>query len=152
MRRSAAAIATQTQPETRNRDDILVLATRILGFPIDVVWSREGARRLYQGVVHLPPQSSARRLVVEIGGRSTELIRGHASKPDSRESFRVGTRSLVQALFFAAGEFSTQAFRMAEIAAKAVLDAARRSTPPRRLAGRSPTPASALVGAVGATF
>jgi exopolyphosphatase/guanosine-5'-triphosphate,3'-diphosphate pyrophosphatase len=49
---------------------------RVLGFPIDVISGREEARLIYQGVAHLLPQSDERRLVVDIGGRSTELILG----------------------------------------------------------------------------
>ena len=52
--------------------------TQILGFPIDVISGREEARLIYQGVAHLLPQSDERRLVVDIGGRSTELILGRA--------------------------------------------------------------------------
>ena len=70
------AVATQTLREARNREEFLARAHKILGFPIDVIPGREEARLIYQGVAHLLPQSDERRLVVDIGGRSTEMILG----------------------------------------------------------------------------
>ena len=70
------AVATQTLREARNRDAFLQKANQILGFPIEVIAGREEARMIYQGVAHLLPQSPERRLVIDIGGRSTELILG----------------------------------------------------------------------------
>lgn len=122
------AVATQTLREARNRDEFLTPATKILGFPIDVVSGREEARLIYQGVAHLLPQSDERRLVVDIGGRSTELILGHGFEARTMESFRVGSVAWSMR-YFAEGEFSTQAFQMAEIAAKAVLDEALNAYP-----------------------
>src|SRR5512140_1857834 len=70
------AVATQTLREARNRSDFLARADQVLGFPIDVISGREEARLIYEGVARLLPQSNERRLVVDIGGRSTELIVG----------------------------------------------------------------------------
>ena len=75
-RTQVRAVATQTLREARNRDDFLVRATEILGFPIDVISGPEEARLIYQGVARLLPQSDERRLVIDIGGRSTEMILG----------------------------------------------------------------------------
>ena len=74
------AVATQTLREARNREAFLVRANQVLGFPIDVISGREEARLIYQGVAKLLPRSSERRLVVDIGGRSTELIVGRGGK------------------------------------------------------------------------
>ena len=63
----------------------------MLGFPIDVIAGREEARLIYQGVAHLLPQSSERRLVVDIGGRSTEMILGQGLDAHTLESYRVGS-------------------------------------------------------------
>ncbi|HSV54349.1 MAG TPA: exopolyphosphatase [Burkholderiaceae bacterium] len=117
------AVATQTLREARNRDEFLVRAHKVLGFPIDVVSGREEARLIYQGVAHLLPQSDERRLVVDIGGRSTELILGQGFNAEVMESYRVGSVAWSMK-YFADGQFSTQAFQAAEIAAKAVLDEA----------------------------
>jgi exopolyphosphatase/guanosine-5'-triphosphate,3'-diphosphate pyrophosphatase len=85
------AVATQTLREARNRAEFLTEAERILGFPIDVVSGREEARLIYQGVAHSLPQSTERRLVVDIGGRSTELILGTGFEAQVMESYRVGS-------------------------------------------------------------
>lgn len=79
-------MATRTLREARNRDVFLARAHQILGFPIDVISGREEARLIYQGVAHLLPQSDERRLVVDIGGRSTELILGRNVQPEVMES------------------------------------------------------------------
>lgn len=117
------AVATQTLREARNRDEFLSRANQILGFPIDVISGREEARLIYLGVAKMLPQSRERRLVVDIGGRSTELIVGQGFEPETMESYRVGSIAW-STRYFRDGQFSKTAFQMAEIAAKAVLDEA----------------------------
>ena len=117
------AVATQTLREARNREEFLAKANKILGFPIDVISGREEARLIYQGVVHLLPQSDERRLVVDIGGRSTEMIVGKGLDALHMESYRVGSVAWSMK-YFQDGQFSARAFEMAEIAAKAILDEA----------------------------
>ncbi len=117
------AVATQTLREANNRDEFLSRAHQILGFPIDVIAGREEARLIYQGVAHLLPQSQERRLVIDIGGRSTEMILGCALEAKSMESWRVGSVAWSMK-YFPDGVLSARAFNSAEIAAKAVLDEA----------------------------
>jgi exopolyphosphatase/guanosine-5'-triphosphate,3'-diphosphate pyrophosphatase len=117
------AVATQTLREARNRDVFLQRAHKVLGFPIDVISGREEARLIYQGVAHLLPQSDERRLVVDIGGRSTEMILGKGLEAQTMESYRVGSVGWSMK-YFPDGQFSTRAFQTAEVAAKAVLDEA----------------------------
>lgn len=122
-RAQVRAVATQTLREARNREEFLSRGSEVLGYPIDVVSGPEEARLIYQGVARLLPQSDERRLVVDIGGRSTELILGHQFTPHAVASYRVGSVAWSQR-YFARGEFTPQAFATAEIAAKAVLDEA----------------------------
>jgi exopolyphosphatase/guanosine-5'-triphosphate,3'-diphosphate pyrophosphatase len=117
------AVATQTLREARNRDEFLSRGKEALGFEIDVISGREEARLIYQGVAHVLPRSDERRLVVDIGGRSTELILGQAFQARVMESYRVGSIAW-STRYFPNGQFSEQSFHMAEIAAKAVLDEA----------------------------
>jgi exopolyphosphatase / guanosine-5'-triphosphate,3'-diphosphate pyrophosphatase len=117
------AVATQTLREARNRDEFLAKAHKILGFPIDVISGREEARLIYQGVAHMLPQSDERRLVVDIGGRSTEMIVGKGLDARHMESYRVGSVAWSMK-YFADGQFNLSAFKAAEVAAKAVLDEA----------------------------
>jgi exopolyphosphatase/guanosine-5'-triphosphate,3'-diphosphate pyrophosphatase len=122
-RSQVRAVATQTLREARNRDEFLKRAHQVLGFPIDVIPGREEARLIYQGVAHLLPQSDERRLVVDIGGRSTEMILGQGLEARVMESYRVGSVAWSMK-YFAQGQFTPQAFHTANVAAKAVLDEA----------------------------
>ena len=115
------AVATQTLREARNRDEFLQRANKILGFPIDVIPGREEARLIYQGVAHMLPQSDERRLVIDIGGRSTEMIIGKGLDARAMESYRVGSVAWSMK-YFSEGQLTTRAFESAEIAAKAVLE------------------------------
>ncbi len=115
------AVATQTMREARNRDDFLARADQVLGFPIDVISGREEARLIYEGVARLLPQSNERRLVVDIGGRSTELIVGQQFDAHVTESYRVGSVTW-STRYFPDGRFTQNAFERAEIAAQAVLE------------------------------
>jgi len=117
------AVATQTLREARNRDEFLSRATEVLGFPVNVISGREEARLIYQGVSHLLPANGERRLVIDIGGRSTELIAGQGMSPATMESYRVGSIAWSQR-FFAEGLLTQRAFENAEVAATAVLDEA----------------------------
>lgn len=117
------AVATQTLREARNRDAFLATGMQKLGFPIDVISGREEARLIYQGVAQALPRTQERRLVIDIGGRSTEIILGCGREPLQMESYRVGSITW-STRYFADNQFTRRAFQMAEIAAKAVLDEA----------------------------
>jgi exopolyphosphatase / guanosine-5'-triphosphate,3'-diphosphate pyrophosphatase len=117
------AVATQTLREARNRDLFIKKAEQLLGFPIEVISGREEARLIYQGVSQVLEGAHEKRLVMDIGGRSTELIVGSGLQPTAMESYRVG--SVVWAeRYFADGRLDRSAFDTAIIAAKAVLDEA----------------------------
>lgn len=145
-RAQVRAVATQTLREARNREEFLRRGSEVLGHPIDVVSGLEEARLIYQGVARLLPQSGERRLVVDIGGRSTELILGEQFTPHAVASFRVGSVAW-SSRYFAEGAFSSQAFAAAEIAAKAVLDEALETY--RRDTWEVAYGSSGTVGAVG---
>jgi len=116
------AVATQTLREARNRDAFLARAQTVLGQPIEVISGREEARLIYAGVARLQP-SDVPRLVVDIGGRSTEMILGRGRRPLRAESFQVGSVSLSMR-FFGDGRFTEAAFRQAQVAAGAELEEA----------------------------
>ena len=116
------AVATQTLREARNRDSYLLRAQEALGFAIEVLSGREEARLIYAGVAHLQP-SNRPRLVIDIGGRSTELILGRGLTPSVAESFAVGCVSLSQR-FFGDGRLTAAAFNAAQVAAGAELEEA----------------------------
>ena len=116
------AVATQTLREAKNREEFLRLAKVALGFDVEVISGVEEARLIYQGVSRFLPQSEERRLVVDIGGRSTEFILGQGFAIHSTDSLRVG--SVAWSLkYFPKGQFTEEAFLRAEVAAESYLDA-----------------------------
>lgn len=139
------AVATQTLREARNRDAFLARAQAVLGFPIEVISGREEARLIFSGVARLQP-SAQQRLVVDIGGRSTEMIIGRGLSPQLAESFQVGSVSLSMK-YFPDGRFTPRAFREAQIAAGAELEEALSSFGRGRW--REALGSSGTVGAVG---
>ena len=125
------AVATQTLREARNRDVFLKRATQILGFPIEVISGKEEARLIYLGVSQLLPQSDEKRMVVDIGGRSTEIILGRNKESKQMESYRVGSVAW-SIKYFPNGIFSAESFKKSEVAAKAILDEAVAKYPPHK--------------------
>jgi exopolyphosphatase/guanosine-5'-triphosphate,3'-diphosphate pyrophosphatase len=113
-------VATQTLREARNREEFLTHGSQLLGYPIQVISGLEEARLIYQGVARLLPQSDERRLVIDIGGRSTELIVGQRFSAQSVASYPIGSVAWSQQ-FFPKGIFVPSAFDAAEAAAKVAL-------------------------------
>ncbi|NML18286.1 Ppx/GppA phosphatase family protein [Azohydromonas caseinilytica] len=123
------AVATQTLREARNRDEFLVRASDVLGAPVEVISGREEARLIFIGVAHLQP-SMLPRLVIDIGGRSTELVIGRGHVPGEAESFQVGSVSLSMR-YFSDGRLTAAAFEAARVAAQAEFEEAETSFEPR---------------------
>ncbi len=113
-------VATQTLREARNRDAFLAQAQSALGQTIEVISGREEARLIYKGVARLQA-SQAPRLVIDIGGRSTEMILGQGRQPRHAESFGIGCVGL-SLVHFPDGVMTAQAFREAQVAAGAELE------------------------------
>jgi len=138
------AVATQTLREAKNRDAFLVRAQAVLGRPIEIISGREEARLIFAGVARLQP-STVPRLVIDIGGRSTEMILGRGTRPRQAESFQVGSVSLSMK-YFPERRFTEKAFREAQVAAGAELEEALRQFAPKHW--REALGASGTVGAV----
>ncbi len=139
------AVATQTLREAKNREAFLKRGCEILGFPIEVIAGTEEARLIYQGVAHLLPSDNERRLVIDIGGRSTELVLGQSLDASETASFRVGSVTWSMK-YFPDGVFTEQTFYRADIAAQAVLEEAISAYP--RSQWHKAYGASGTVGAV----
>ena len=89
--RQVRAVATHTVRQLRAPETFLAPAEAALGHVIDVISGREEARLVYLGVAHeQPPQEGQKRLVIDIGGGSTECIIGRGFEPLERESLQVG--------------------------------------------------------------
>ncbi|MBL8512643.1 MAG: exopolyphosphatase, partial [Betaproteobacteria bacterium] len=74
-------VGTNALRMAKNAQAFIAKAEAALGFPIEIIAGREEARLIYLGVVQSLPPSQKKRLVVDIGGGSTEFIIGHRLKP-----------------------------------------------------------------------
>src|SRR5678809_805654 len=95
----------------------LARAQQALGFPIEIISGREEARLIYLGVAHSLPVSSHKRLVVDIGGGSTEFIIGTGLEPQLTESLYMGCLSY-SLKFFADGKVDKGRMKAAQLAAR----------------------------------
>jgi exopolyphosphatase/guanosine-5'-triphosphate,3'-diphosphate pyrophosphatase len=111
------AVATNTFRVARNVPDFLPRAEQALGFPIEVIAGREEARLIYTGVSHTLPASNEKRLIVDIGGGSTEVIIGRGDEPVLMSSLYMGCVSYSRQ-FFPDGVIDHHSMKMAEVAAR----------------------------------
>ncbi|MHB1084842.1 MAG: exopolyphosphatase [Thiobacillus sp.] len=114
-------IGTSALRVARNADAFIRKAEIALGHPIEIVAGREEARLIYLGVAHSLPASPDRRLVVDIGGGSTEFIIGTGLKPHERESLHMGCINF-SLRFFAKGVIDKAAMKAAELAAQSEVE------------------------------
>src|SRR5574343_2051989 len=84
------AVATNALRVAKNTTEFLPLAEAALGFPIEIIAGREEARLIYIGASHSLPSAAHKRLVVDIGGGSTEFIIGKRHEPLMMESLYMG--------------------------------------------------------------
>jgi len=111
------AVATNTFRVARNTRDFLPRAEAALGFPIEVIAGREEARLIFSGVVHTLPPSPNKRLVIDIGGGSTEVIIGKGHEPGLMSSLYMGCVSYSRQ-FFSDGIVDAHQMKQAELAAR----------------------------------
>src|SRR5258708_7788812 len=116
-RGAVRAVGTNALRVARNAAPFIRRAEATLGFPIEVIPGREEARLIYMGVVHSLPLSGQNRLVVDIGGGSTEFIIGNKLRAKAMESLYMGCVSYT-ARFFPEGRIEKKAFKLAELAAR----------------------------------
>ena len=93
-------IGTNTLRQASATEGFVRAIENTLGYPLEIVAGREEARLVYLGVAHsLAVDARERRLVVDIGGGSTELIAGQGFIPDLRESLHFGCVASTRAYF-----------------------------------------------------
>jgi exopolyphosphatase/guanosine-5'-triphosphate,3'-diphosphate pyrophosphatase len=119
------AVATNTFRVATNAPTFLPQAERTLGFPIDIITGAEEARLIYNGVAHVLPASPAPRLVIDIGGGSTEFIIGRGLVPERLDSLKIGCVGMTRR-YFPEGVLSATAFAGAETTARAEVEAIAR--------------------------
>lgn len=111
------AVGTSALRVARNAPEFLEKARAALGFDIEIVAGREEARLIYLGVSHSLPLNPEPRLVVDIGGGSTECIIGGGYEAQDRESLRMGC-VVFSNRFFPRGVIDKSAMKAAQIAAR----------------------------------
>ena len=97
--RAVRVLGTNTLRLARNTDVFLLQAAAALGHPIEIVAGREEARLVYLGVAHAVAPTGQRRLMVDIGGGSTELVIGEGFEVMEGESLHMGCVSWSQVHF-----------------------------------------------------
>ncbi len=116
-REAVRAVGTNSLRVAGNAAEFLQQAEVALGFPIEVIAGREEARLIYLGVAQGLPQSEGTRLVVDIGGGSTEFIVGNGLQPHKLESLYMGCVSY-SVRYFPDGKISKANLKQAELAAR----------------------------------
>jgi len=106
------AVGTQTFRRMKNANAFLMIAETALGCGIDIIAGREEARLIYLGVIQGVAGHEDRRLVIDIGGGSTELVIGQGSQPLEMESLQYGCVSLTRR-FFGDGRLSRKRWNKA---------------------------------------
>ncbi|MFO1393297.1 MAG: exopolyphosphatase [Steroidobacteraceae bacterium] len=114
-------VGTSALRRSRRKQAFLERARAAIGHPIEIISGREEARLIYSGVTHTLPRQPGRRLVVDIGGGSTELIIGRGSVPLELESLDLGCVSM-SARYFAGGQLSAKRFAKARLAVQQELE------------------------------
>lgn len=114
------AVGTQTFRKLHKNSTFLHKAETALGFPIEIIGGREEARLVYLGVYQGVAGTEERRLVVDIGGGSTELVIGQALTPLETESMQFGCVSVTRR-FFGQGRLSQRRWDSARHAVLAEL-------------------------------
>jgi exopolyphosphatase / guanosine-5'-triphosphate,3'-diphosphate pyrophosphatase len=110
-------VATSTMRVAHNSASFLPEAEQALGYPIEIISGEEEGRLIYMGVANALGNHAERRLVMDIGGGSTELILGQGLDIERVESFSIGT--VKQSLsFFVGGRIDAASFEAAVLSAR----------------------------------
>lgn len=136
-------VGTNALRDARNSQSLIDRAEALLGQRIEIIGGREEARLIYLGAAHSLAEDG-RRLIIDIGGGSTEFIVGERFEPLALESLQLGCVTYTRR-FFTDGEISEKRMRRAEMAALSELANIRR--PYRELGWDDPVGSSGTIKA-----
>lgn len=108
-------VGTHSLREAANADEFLKRASQVIPYPIEIISGNEEARLIFMGVEHTQPERG-RKLVIDIGGGSTELVIGEDFEPLLVESRRMGCVSFARQ-FFPDGNITEASFKRARMTA-----------------------------------
>ncbi|AXR05516.1 exopolyphosphatase [Salinimonas sediminis] len=117
---SVRIVATHTLRKAKNARQFIEAARAVMPYPVEIIPGQEEARLIYSGVAHTS-HTEGRRLVVDIGGGSTEFIIGEGFTPMVCSSLQMGCVSFTER-FFAQGELKAKAFDKAITAVEQELE------------------------------
>ena len=120
------AVATNTFRVATNASEVLPLLEEALGFPIEIISGQEEARLIFTGVSHELPPSPYRRLMIDIGGGSTEVIIGQEFRPINMASLPMGCVSYTRR-FFPDGRITEDGMHKAILAARREIETIART-------------------------
>jgi exopolyphosphatase/guanosine-5'-triphosphate,3'-diphosphate pyrophosphatase len=126
-RHQIRAVGTKTLRSTRHPKQFLREAEKVLGVPIQVISGYEEARLVYSGLAHSVTNDDAQRLVVDVGGGSTELIVGLQYEPMVLESLPMGCVTYTEQFKAGNGKFTAASFNQAYLAACSELETVRKN-------------------------
>jgi exopolyphosphatase / guanosine-5'-triphosphate,3'-diphosphate pyrophosphatase len=118
---SVRVVGTNALRRAKRKRWFLERARAALGHPIEIISGLEEARLIYSGVAHTSPMSPDKRLVIDIGGGSTEAVIGESFTPLLLESLSVGCVGL-SSLYFDDGRISAKRFERARTAVRLELE------------------------------
>jgi exopolyphosphatase/guanosine-5'-triphosphate,3'-diphosphate pyrophosphatase len=118
---SVRIVGTNTLRTAKNAGQFLLKAEQALNHPIHIISGIEEARLIYLGVAYSLSSNATMRLVMDIGGGSTEYIIGTGNTPKEKESLHMGCVSVSNG-FFAEGKLSKIAFNQATLFAEQKLE------------------------------
>ena len=121
---SVRVVGTNTLRRARRKGAFLDRARSALGHPIEIISGIEEARLIYLGVAHTMPSEPGRRLVVDIGGGSTEVIIGEGKHAKKLESLYMGCVSM-SSRYFNDGGITDKRIKRARLAARLELEPVR---------------------------
>jgi exopolyphosphatase/guanosine-5'-triphosphate,3'-diphosphate pyrophosphatase len=118
---SVRVVGTNALRRAKRKRWFLERARAALGHPIEIISGLEEARLIYSGVVHTSPSSPDKRLVIDIGGGSTEVVIGEGLNPLLLESLSVGCVGLTT-ICFDDGKISDRRFERARTSVRLELE------------------------------
>ena len=114
-------VGTNTLRQARSAGEFIARAEAALGHPIEIIYGVEEARLIYAGVAEDLDAGDTQRLVVDIGGGSTELVVGRGTEVRRAESVALGAVTHTTR-FFADGRLDKATWKAAVTEARLALE------------------------------
>tara|TARA_X000001036_G_scaffold122198_1_gene115720 strand:+ start:4403 stop:6025 length:1623 start_codon:yes stop_codon:yes gene_type:complete len=114
-------IATNTFRKAQNAKTLIIQGEKLLGFPINVLSGAEEARLVFKGSSHVSPVCSGERMVIDLGGSSTEIVLGFEDKVNKYDSLQMGCVTSTKQ-FFQDGNITKKNFSNAIDNAKKIIE------------------------------